>query len=81
NPIPQYEIEARGPPSASPSRAEVVVPEHADDASTSTVDDANEESASEAPDAQSVQMEDVATHVSQDMPDASTSTPVPESPP
>ena len=81
NPIPQYEIEARGPPSASPSRAEVVVPEHTDNASTSTGDDTNDESASEAPDAQSVQMEDVAAEASQDMPDASTSTPIPESQP
>ncbi|KAL1600953.1 E3 ubiquitin-protein ligase tom1 [Nothophoma quercina] len=81
NPIPQYEIEARGPPSASPSRAEVVVPEHTDNASTSTGDDTNDESASEAPDAQSVQMEDFAAEASQDMPDASTSTPVPESQP
>ena len=81
NPIPQYEIEARGPPSASPSRAEVVVPEHADNASISTGDDTNDESASEVPDARSVQMEDVATDASQEMPDASSTTPAPDSQP
>jgi E3 ubiquitin-protein ligase HUWE1 len=58
NPIPQYEIEARGPPSSSPSRAEVVVPEHADGTSISTNTDNNDDTTSEAPDTQSVQMED-----------------------
>ncbi|KAH6618976.1 hypothetical protein C7974DRAFT_40133 [Boeremia exigua] len=82
NPIPQYEIEARGPPSASPSRAEVVVPEHADNASTVTGDDASNEGVSETPGAQSVQMEDVATESSREMPDAaSSSIPVPDSQP
>lgn len=76
NPIPQYEIEARGPPSTSPSRAEVVVPEHNDNASVS--DDTNDDSVSEVPDSTSVQMEDVSADASQDMPDVSSSTPVPE---
>ncbi|CAO2650868.1 Nn.00g091650.m01.CDS01 [Neocucurbitaria sp. VM-36] len=58
NPIPQYEIEARGPPSASPSRAEVVVPEPADTASISSSDVTRDEEESEAPDTQSIQMED-----------------------
>lgn len=85
-PIPQYEIEARGPPSASPSRAEVVVPEHADNASISTGDDTNDESISEAHDTSSVQMEDVATvEASQDMLSVgvgvTSSAPVPDSQP
>lgn len=81
SPIPQYEIEARGPPSTSPSRAEVVVPEHNDNASISTSDDTNDESVSEAPDATSVQMEDVSVDVTQEMPNVSSSTPVPETQP
>jgi E3 ubiquitin-protein ligase HUWE1 len=59
NPIPQYELEARGPPSASPSRAEVVVPEPADSVSMSSSDNTQDEEGSEAPDTQSVEMEDV----------------------
>ncbi|KAJ4321032.1 E3 ubiquitin-protein ligase tom1 [Neodidymelliopsis sp. IMI 364377] len=78
NPIPQYEIEARGPPSTSPSRAEVVVPEHADNVSVSTGDDTNDDSISEAPDAQSVQMEDFAADGSEEMPDQSASTSMPD---
>lgn len=82
NAIPQYEIEARGPPSASPSRAEVVVPEHADNASISTGGDTNDESTSEELYTQSVQMEDVdAADASQHIPDANSSTPVPDSQP
>ena len=60
NPIPQYEIQARGPPSSSPSRAEVVVPESADSASmTASSDSTQEDEESEAPDSQSIHMEDV----------------------
>ncbi|XPS94894.1 HECT-type E3 ubiquitin transferase [Ascochyta lentis] len=82
NPIPQYEIDARGPPSASPSRAEVVVPEHTDNTSVSTGEDTNDESTAEVSGTQSVQMEDVATaDASQNMPDATPSTPVPDSQP
>ncbi|KAF1929156.1 E3 ubiquitin-protein ligase HUWE1 [Didymella exigua CBS 183.55] len=81
NPIPQYEIEARGPPSASPSRAEVVVPEHTDTASNSTGDDTNDGNTSDAPDSRSIQMEDVIADASQEMPDALASTPVPEGQP
>ena len=82
NPIPQYEIEARGPPSASPSRAEVVVPEHADSASTPTGDSINHEGISGASDIQPVQMEDVAImDASQSVHDASSNTPVPDSQP
>jgi E3 ubiquitin-protein ligase HUWE1 len=58
NPIPQYELEARGPPSTSPSRAEVVVPEPADSVSMSSSDNTQEDESSEVPDAQSVEMED-----------------------
>lgn len=61
NPIPQYELEARGPPSSSPSRAEVVVPEPTDTASVSSSEDTPGEDGSEAPDTQSVVMEDVGT--------------------
>ncbi|CAN9169589.1 unnamed protein product [Alternaria alternata] len=58
NPIPQYEIQARGPPSTSPSRAEVVVPEHPDDASMTSSEVTRDEDGSEQPETQSVQMED-----------------------
>jgi E3 ubiquitin-protein ligase HUWE1 len=62
NPIPQYELSARGPPSASPSRAEVVVPEPADDVSESSDDDTGDDTGDsvdvDAPDTQSVHMED-----------------------
>jgi len=58
NPIPQYEINARGPPSASPSRAEVVVPETVDAASISTAEGAGDGEAAEAPESQEVDMED-----------------------
>lgn len=81
SPIPQYEIEARGPPSASPSRAEVVVPEHAAAASNSEGDDNNDQSTSEAPDARSVHMEDAPTDELREVPTASPSTTVPNSQP
>jgi E3 ubiquitin-protein ligase HUWE1 len=58
NPIPQYEIQARGPPSASPSRAEVVVPEHTDDASMTSSEVTRDEDGSEHPETRSVHMED-----------------------
>lgn len=65
NPIPQYELQARGPPSSSPSRAEVVVPEPSedatDDASITSSDDTHDDEESEAQDMQSVQMEDADT--------------------
>ncbi|KAF2847186.1 hypothetical protein T440DRAFT_214556 [Plenodomus tracheiphilus IPT5] len=78
NPIPQYEIQARGPPSASPSRAEVVVPESADSASmTASSDTTQEDEESDMPDSQSVQMEDVDDVTEQPEAPAS-STPVPE---
>ncbi|KAF1836843.1 hypothetical protein BDW02DRAFT_492631 [Decorospora gaudefroyi] len=67
NPIPQYEIQARGPPSASPSRAEVVVPEPTDDASVTSSEGTHDEAESEEPESQSAQMEDA---------DASTATEV-----
>ncbi|KAL5116234.1 E3 ubiquitin-protein ligase tom1 [Pleosporales sp. CAS-2024a] len=72
NPIPQYELEARGPPSASPSRAEVVVPEHADSVSDSSTENTHEDEDSEAPDTQSVEMADSETG------EPSSGTPVPE---
>jgi E3 ubiquitin-protein ligase HUWE1 len=59
NPIPQYELEARGPPSASPHRAEVVVPEPADSVSMSSSDNTQDEEESEAPDPQTMEMEDI----------------------
>lgn len=81
NPIPQYEIQARGPPSASPSRAEVVVPESADSGSiTASSDATQDEEESEMPDTQSVQMEDADDAIGQPEVPAS-STPVPESQP
>jgi len=58
NSIPQYELDARGPPSASPSRAEVVVPEATDEDSDTSSEDTQDEEASEAPESQSVEMED-----------------------
>ncbi|KAF2190861.1 E3 ubiquitin-protein ligase HUWE1 [Zopfia rhizophila CBS 207.26] len=76
NPIPDYEIELRKPPSTSPSRAEVVVPEPAETASVSTGGDAGDGAGSEAPDSQSVEMEDVPEEP-QDT-DPAFNTPVPE---
>lgn len=59
NPIPQYELSARGPPSASASRAEVVVPEQVeDDISDTSSDDTREEAEPEVQDTQSVEMQD-----------------------
>ncbi|KAF2792543.1 hypothetical protein K505DRAFT_375981 [Melanomma pulvis-pyrius CBS 109.77] len=79
NPIPQYELSARGPPSASPSRAEVVVPETADNASVSTGDDTGDDTGDgedlETPDSQSVEMEDAEGPRPAD--EASSDTPVP----
>jgi E3 ubiquitin-protein ligase HUWE1 len=77
NPIPQYELEARGPPSASPSRAEVVVPEPADSASMSSSDNTQDEEDSEAPDTQSVDMEDI--NVEGEIAQPALDTPVPDS--
>jgi E3 ubiquitin-protein ligase HUWE1 len=77
NPIPQYELDARGPPSASPSRAEVVVPEPADSVSMSSSDNTQDEEESEAPDVQSVEMEDVSVEGETAQP--TQDTPVPDS--
>ncbi|KAH7392481.1 hypothetical protein BKA66DRAFT_567820 [Pyrenochaeta sp. MPI-SDFR-AT-0127] len=76
NPIPQYEIEARGPPSASPSRAEVVVPESADNASITSSNVTRDEEESEAPDTQSVVMEDA--NNAEDIEEPASDTPVPD---
>ncbi|KAH3905564.1 HECT-type E3 ubiquitin transferase [Parastagonospora nodorum] len=76
NPIPQYELEARGPPSSSPSRAEVVVPEPTDSVSMSSSDNTQDDEGSEAPDTQSIEMEDVS---SQDETGEPSGTPVPDS--
>jgi E3 ubiquitin-protein ligase HUWE1 len=76
NPIPQYELDARGPPSASPSRAEVVVPEAADEDSDSSSDDTQEEDEPEVPDTQSVEMEDA--DAAEEAAEPSSDTPVPE---
>ncbi|KAF2829732.1 hypothetical protein CC86DRAFT_174135 [Ophiobolus disseminans] len=81
NPIPQYELSARGPPSASPSRAEVVVPEQADDISDSSSEDTQEEDDPEVPDTQSVEMQDAdaeETQQAEQEQEASSNTPVPE---
>jgi E3 ubiquitin-protein ligase HUWE1 len=77
NPIPQYELEARGPPSASPHRAEVVVPEPADSVSMSSSDNTQDDEESEAPDPQTVEMEDITAGFEPVEPPADT--PVPES--
>jgi E3 ubiquitin-protein ligase HUWE1 len=58
NPIPQYEINARGPPSASPSRAEVVVPETADSVDSSIAEGTGEGDTPETPETHEVEMED-----------------------
>lgn len=76
NPLPTYETELRTPPTASPSRAEVVVPEPVDNASVIAGDDVGESEESETPDSQSVEMEDM--NGSQDMQELTTETPVPE---
>lgn len=76
NPIPQYEIQARGPPSTSPSRAEVVVPEAADDASMVSSEESHDEE-TEAPETQSVQMED-AEDTADNTEHTVSETPVPE---
>jgi E3 ubiquitin-protein ligase HUWE1 len=77
NPIPQYELEARGPPSTSPHRAEVVVPEPADSVSMSSSDNTQDDEGSEGPDTQSVDMEDAS--VDGEMAEPSSGTPVPDS--
>jgi E3 ubiquitin-protein ligase HUWE1 len=77
NPIPQYEMQARGPPSASPSRAEVVVPESTDDASMTSSDLTRDEDESEAPETQSVQMEDADAPAATETEPPTSSTPVP----
>ncbi|KAF2130849.1 hypothetical protein P153DRAFT_312876 [Dothidotthia symphoricarpi CBS 119687] len=78
NPIPQYEIAARGPPSASPSRAEVIVPEPTDndDDSDSSDEGEHDDETPESPATRSVEMEDAL--VPQETEDPSSETPVPE---
>ncbi|OAL50240.1 hypothetical protein IQ07DRAFT_680558 [Pyrenochaeta sp. DS3sAY3a] len=76
NPIPQYEVEARGPSSASPSRAELVVPEAADSSSITSSELTHEEDESEAPDSHSVDMEDAGAVEENEQP--ASDTPVPE---
>ncbi|EUC50397.1 hypothetical protein COCMIDRAFT_81806 [Bipolaris oryzae ATCC 44560] len=81
NPIPQYEIQARGPPSSSPSRAEVVVPEHTDDASMTSSEITRDEDKPEEPETQSVQMEDADASVATESEAPTSATPVPAEPP
>ncbi|KAF1938115.1 hypothetical protein EJ02DRAFT_32594 [Clathrospora elynae] len=81
NPIPQYEIQARGPPSASPSRAEVVVPEPTDDASMTSSDVTRDEDEPEEPNTQSVHMEDAGAPVAEETQQPASDTPVPDSQP
>ncbi|KAF1977763.1 hypothetical protein BU23DRAFT_499655 [Bimuria novae-zelandiae CBS 107.79] len=76
NPIPKYEIEARRSSNASPSQAEVIVPEPAENASASTSEDANDAEGWTAQDSQSVDMQDA--DVSQDVQERSVDTPTPE---
>ncbi|KAJ6200849.1 hypothetical protein J3E72DRAFT_212120 [Bipolaris maydis] len=77
NPIPQYEIQARGPPSSSPSRAEVVVPEHTDDASMTSSEITRDEDEPQEPETQSVQMEDADTSAATESEAPTSATPVP----
>ncbi|KAL6153386.1 E3 ubiquitin-protein ligase tom1 [Exserohilum turcicum] len=77
NPIPQYEIQARGPPSASPSRAEVVVPEHTDDASMTSSEVTRDDDETEEPESQSVQMEDADASAAAETEPHTSTTPVP----
>ncbi|KAH7075400.1 hypothetical protein BKA63DRAFT_296776 [Paraphoma chrysanthemicola] len=79
NPIPRYELEARGPPSASPSRAEVVVPEPADSVSVSSSENTRDDDGSDVHDTQSVEMADV--EVEEDTTEPASDTPVPDSRP
>ncbi|KAJ4297668.1 E3 ubiquitin-protein ligase tom1 [Kalmusia sp. IMI 367209] len=79
NPIPQYELDARAPPSVSPNRAEVVVPEPTDNASASTSEGTDGGEDYTAQDSQSVEMEDVDTP--QQLREHSPDTPVPEQQP
>ncbi|USP81000.1 hypothetical protein yc1106_08274 [Curvularia clavata] len=76
NPIPQYEIQARGPPSSSPSRAEVVVPEPTDDASMTSSEITRDEDEHEEPETQSVQMEDADASAATEPEAPTSSTPV-----
>ncbi|KAH8730382.1 hypothetical protein GQ44DRAFT_823136 [Phaeosphaeriaceae sp. PMI808] len=78
NPIPQYELDARVPSSAAPSRAEVVVPETGDSVSVSSSDNTRDEEESEAPDTMSVEMEDAGAEETETA-QLSSDTPVPES--
>ncbi|KAF2005153.1 hypothetical protein P154DRAFT_353817 [Amniculicola lignicola CBS 123094] len=75
NPLPNYEVEARTLANNSPHRAEVVVPESADNASVSTGDDTGDGEDSEAPDSQSVDMEDA--EAPQEPEESASTTPVP----
>ncbi|KAF2267304.1 hypothetical protein CC78DRAFT_87272 [Lojkania enalia] len=72
NPLPEYELDVRSLPSASPSRAEVVVPEPADNVSVSTGDGTGDGEGSDGADSQA-EMEDV--EESQLAPQASSNTP------
>lgn len=77
NPIPQYEVEARRSSNVSPSRAEVIVPEHAENTSTSASEESNEATEGwTAQGSQSVVMEDA--DVSQDVQGHAVDAPVPE---
>lgn len=76
NPIPQYETEARRALNASPSRAEVVVPEPAETTSASASENADEPDGWAAQDSQSVEMEDA--DASQNVQEHPSDTPVQE---
>ncbi|KAJ4356260.1 E3 ubiquitin-protein ligase tom1 [Didymosphaeria variabile] len=76
NPIPPYEIDARRAPNVSPSRAEVVVPEPVENASTSASEDADGPEGWTTQDSQSVEMEDA--NVLQEPQEHQSHTPVPE---
>jgi E3 ubiquitin-protein ligase HUWE1 len=77
NPIPQYEIDARRAPNASPTQAEVVVPEPAGIASEPASEGTDEsEGWTAAQDSRSVEMEDA--DISQDASEHQSDTPAPD---
>lgn len=78
NPIPQYEIDARRLSDDSPSRAEVVIPEHVENTSVSASEESNVAEGWPVQESQSVNMEDAET--SQEVQERLSDTPVPELP-
>ncbi|KAF2866207.1 hypothetical protein BDV95DRAFT_215567 [Massariosphaeria phaeospora] len=79
NPIPQYEVEARGPPSTSPSSAELLMAGPTDSTSVSPGGDTGDNEDADGPDSQSVEMEDVGD--SPQIQEPMSDTPVPDNHP